>query len=113
MAHIKLLAGAFLFLAACGTEHGERHDPIASASLPFSSSLTEELSSKSRKFAAKNGLDFRDDIRGRERLLILRSNEVRIEASIRDNRLNVVGLGRVTPKSVTLVNEFITEADIQ
>jgi hypothetical protein len=113
VAHIKLLAGTLLFLAACGTEHGDRNDPIASASLPFSPSLTEELSSKSREFAAKNKLEFQDDNQGAERLLTLRSDEIRIEASISDNRLSVVGLGRVTPQSVRLVNEFLTEADIQ
>ena len=107
---MKPLVGFLVFVAACGAEHGGRSDPIASASLPFEQSLANELSFRSQDFATKNGLKFQDDSRDAGRFLTLRSNEVRIEATVRDNRLEVVGLGPVTPQSVSLVNEYIAEA---
>ena len=110
----RSLAGIFILLAACGAELGRRNNPIASANFSFAPSLANELSSRSRDFAADNRLDFQDDKQGTARQLTLRNDEVRIEVTIADDRLDVVGLGPVTPQSVKLVHRYIDAAqDVQ
>jgi len=104
------LAGTFFLLVGCAAGHGGRSDPIASADFPFEPSLAGELSSTSRKFAVENGLQFQDNNQAAARLLTLSADNLRIEVTIADNRLKVVGLGDVTPLSIRVVARYIEEA---